>query len=343
MQLSNLQSNSEGLSVLELIRENFLLKVQGIRRIYAGLGSRNWAVDAPNGSYFVKEFLSYEDAQRGKVSIDVATHCRTRGIASPSVLVNNDNETVTVHEGGGIALFTFIHSNERIDKFSKNYMTLMGDNLAATHLALSSYPYPGKDKTSKWLGTEVVGIVAIVDELLGKIRQLKQRSEFDNISNKLLEDRKSQLQQYANLMEPIKTLSKGVIHGDYGQKNIIVDDAEQIWLIDFADAEVFFPAYELGRAAFPPENFEHPDWLERGLKMIESYASRNVLTRNDLIFCARSWLVQLLQSVYGVKQHYLNPHELQDDLDKFWLRRGKATAILFESLEKVERAIARIV
>ncbi|NCE90232.1 phosphotransferase enzyme family protein [Pseudomonas sp. L13] len=343
VQDSNPELIKEGQRVLGLIRQHYAIEALCIKRIYAGLGSRNWAIETAGESFFVKEFLSVEDTERGKISIEVTTHCIENGIISPAIKTNIDDEKVTELEEGGLAVFSFIRANEQVDKFSEDLMGAEGLNLADTHLALSSFPRPGEDETGEWLETSVAEIIETVEDLLGEIRQLEKRSEFDDISYDLLEDRKAQLQQYSVLIEPIKSLSKGVIHGDYGQKNIIVDEAGQLWVIDFGDAGVFFPSYELGRAAFPPENFDHDDWLARGLAMIKSYASRGFLQRNDLIFCARAWLVQLLQSVYGVKQHYLKPHELQHDLDLFWLRRGKATAALFKSLEEVEASIARIV
>lgn len=326
-------------SVKQLICEHYSLDVQRIRRIFAGLGSRNWVIDTPQACYFVKEFLSAEDALKGKRSIEVATHCIGCGIASPATLANRAGEHMTLLEDAGLALFMFIPSDGHIDTFSMELMAAAGLNLAEIHLALSRYPSPGDDETDEWLDTDVTEILETVDEILLEVDKLEQPEAFDETSRRLLQDRKIQLADYTTLVAPLRGLTRSAIHGDYGQKNLIVDCKKRLWVIDFGVADIFLPAYELGRAAFPPENFEHADWLERGLSMIESYASRGMLTKNDLIYSARAWLVQLLQSVYGVKQHYLKPHELQKDLDLFWLRRGKATAMLFDSLDSVERSI----
>lgn len=343
-QTNPLEQSPEALAdeVKQLICQHYSLDVKQIRRIFAGLGSRNWVIETAQASYFVKEFLSEEDALKGKRSIEVATHCIGRGIASPSTIANRVGETLTHLEDSGLALFTFVPGNERIDKFSVEMMTVAGLNLADTHLALSSYPTPGDDETDEWLDTDVTEITETVDEILAEIDKLERPGTFDTTSLHLLQDRKSQLASYGELIKPLRSLTRNVIHGDYGQKNLIVDHDKHLWVIDFGSADIFLPAYELGRAAFPPENFDHDDWLIRGLSLIKSYASREVLPRQDLIYSARAWLVQLLQSVYGVKQHYLKPHELQEDLDLFWLRRGKATATLFESLKHVEDSIERM-
>ena len=329
-------------AVRQFICQHYSLDIRQIRRIFAGLGSRNWIIETPQASYFVKEFLSDEDALKGKRSIEVAAHCIACGIASPATIANRAGEHLTHLEDSGLALFTYVSADERIDKFSVEMMAAAGLNLADTHLALSCYPTPGDDETDEWLNTDVTEIAETVDEILLEIYKLEQPGKFDKTSLRLLQDRKSQLASYATLIEPLRDLTRNVIHGDYGQKNLIVDHKKGLWVIDFGSANIFLPAYELGRAAFPPENFEHDDWLVCGLSMIKSYASRGVLTRQDLIYSARAWLVQLLQSVYGVKQHYLKPHELQEDLDLFWLRRGKATATLFESLEHVEASIEQM-
>ncbi|MFE9801569.1 hypothetical protein ACFYP6_22335 [Streptomyces goshikiensis] len=54
-------------------------------------------------------------------------------------------------------------------------------------------------------------------------------------------------------------------------------------------------------------------------------------------------LLQLMTSLYGVKQHYLKPGLLQEDLDQFWLLRHAASQRLPENLPNVESALAQAV
>ena len=343
MSASSEFENDAEKSLFETVRCNYLIEPVQITRIYAGHGSRNWVVRSQNKSFFVKEFMSPEDLEKGEISIKVAMHCIDRGILSPSIVSNLRGQNITRAGDCGLTIFDYIEGDLKQDKFSERLMSESGANLADTHRALSTYSTPGEDETSEWLATDPADICVNVEDLLSRISDLPRMNEFDDISFRLLNERKRQLERYSELKSPIGDLTRSIIHGDYGQKNLIIDNDSRMWVIDFGDASIFLPAYELGRAAFPPENFEHKDWLRRGLSMVKSYGQNGFLSRQDLIFCARAWLVQLLQSVYGVKQHYITPHELQEDLDLFWIRRGKATAALFENLALVEESIAKIV
>lgn len=51
-------------------------------------------------------------------------------------------------------------------------------------------------------------------------------------------------------------------------------------------------------------------------------------------------LLQLLTSLYGVKQHYLEPGLLRDDLDGFWHLRHRTARTLLARLDDVEDTLA---
>ncbi len=71
--------------------------------------------------------------------------------------------------------------------------------------------------------------------------------------------------------------------------------------------------------------------------MIAAYREANPAAPPDAIACsARVALIQLLTSLYGVKQHYLSPGLLQQDLDQFWLARHRAAKRLLEHLPDIE-------
>lgn len=56
--------------------------------------------------------------------------------------------------------------------------------------------------------------------------------------------------------------------------------------------------------------------------------------------CGRVALLQLLGSLYGVKQHYPEPGLLQDDLDAFWLLRHRAARALLDHLNETDSMLA---
>jgi len=103
----------------------------------------------------------------------------------------------------------------------------------------------------------------------------------------------------------------------------------------------FLVAYEIGRIAFPPEHFAQGDWLDRGVALIAAYLDENPGAADQIRFAPTAWLVQLIRSTYGLKQHYGTPVELQAHLDRFWLERARGAETLFNELPAVMRALPR--
>jgi hypothetical protein len=82
------------------------------------------------------------------------------------------------------------------------------------------------------------------------------------------------------------------------------------------------------------------DWLDAAARLISAYLDTNPLAvAEDVRACARVALLQLLTSLYGVKQHYLRPGLLQDDLDVFWHLRHRTARTLLTRLGEIEDAL----
>ena len=64
------------------------------------------------------------------------------------------------------------------------------------------------------------------------------------------------------------------------------------------------------------------------------------MSAQGVLVRGRVALVQLLGSLYGVKQHYLKPGLFQDDLDEFWMLRHRTVAVLFDHLAEVDQLLA---
>jgi len=130
-----------------------------------------------------------------------------------------------------------------------------------------------------------------------------------------------------------------VLHGDYSSANLLFNGDGLAAVVDFGPPEPFLLAYELGRTAFDP-------WavaLGRGLGRREhhSRSGRNpTVNADDVLACARVVLIQLLTSLYGVKEHYLSPGLLQEDLDQFWVLRFRASQRMLSHLSNVEAPLA---
>ncbi|MEJ8654784.1 hypothetical protein WKI65_43800 [Streptomyces sp. MS1.AVA.3] len=135
-----------------------------------------------------------------------------------------------------------------------------------------------------------------------------------------------------------------VLHGDYSAVNLLFDGDTLTAVLDFLPPAPFLVAYEVGRIAFDPRTVVlNNDWIAAGVNLVGAYLDTNPhLPAADVTACARVALLQLMTSLYGVKQHYLKPGLIQQDLDQFWLLRHAAASRLLGNLDDVENALAQV-
>ena len=138
------------------------------------------------------------------------------------------------------------------------------------------------------------------------------------------------------LLDGLPALTTQVLHGDYSPVNLLFDGDALTAVTDFRPPDPFLIAYDLGRMAFYPNTVtSSPDWPGAARTLIAAYLEASPpATADDIRCCARVALLQLLTSLYGVKQHYLKPGLLQDDLDHFWLLRHRAAGICSTTWQK---------
>jgi len=122
--------------------------------------------------------------------------------------------------------------------------------------------------------------------------------------------------------------------------NLLFRGDELAAVLDFRPPDPFLVAYEAGRIALYPQTVTgRDDWLEGACALLRAYQAEHPGVRpDDLVYSGRVWLLHLLQSLYGVKDHYLRPRLLQADLDEFWFARHGCAHTLLANLDRIETA-----
>jgi hypothetical protein len=80
-------------------------------------------------------------------------------------------------------------------------------------------------------------------------------------------------------------------------------------------------------------------WFERGLALLAAYRHESPDDASELRLAPIAWLVHLIRSIYGMRQHYDAPIEFQADLDRYWLERARGAEILFDHLHVIADAL----
>jgi Ser/Thr protein kinase RdoA (MazF antagonist) len=184
-----------------------------------------------------------------------------------------------------------------------------------------------------WLAFDPREMTATIDRLLA-----------DAQSERTLRERRDQIGRVPELLAGLPRLTAQVLHGDYSAVNLMFSDDQLAAVIDFRPPDPFLVAYELGRIAYDPRTVTlNPDWRKAARILIAAYLEHNPgAERRDIAFSARVALIQLLTSLYGVKNHYLKPGLLQADLDAFWLMRHSAATTLLADLPRVENDLGTL-
>ncbi len=198
---------------------------------------------------------------------------------------------------------------------------------AFAELPASKGPAP---QVREWRTVEVDELSATISRLLAVIAQRAASGEseaFDTEAARTLAERCGVIDRIPGLLAELPELTAQVLHGDYSPVNLLFNGERLSAVLDFRPPDPFLISYDLGRMAFYPNTVAgDPDWTSAARTLITAYQQANPGV------AAAVALLQLLGSLYGVKQHYLKPGLFQDDLDEFWLLRHRAAGILLSSL-----------
>ena len=235
-------------------------------------------------------------------------------------------------------LFEYVSGTTSHEMLSIDQMAEAGRVLGEIHRHFNRVKTERTPTTAKWLNFNEGEKTQEVDRYLKTIEHKEKRDNFDERTYGLLLKRKELLKEVPKILNRISNLTTQVIHNDYGGPNLLFKGAKLAAVIDFNPPTPFLISYEIGRVALPPENLTLSDWREKTVVLVEEYCKANEVDLKDIFFAPHMWLVQLIGSTYGVKQHYINPLELQSELDNFWFRRAHAAELILENIKNLEKS-----
>ncbi|WP_049579827.1 phosphotransferase enzyme family protein [Streptomyces sp. SBT349] len=307
-----------------------------------GQVSVNYRATADDGSTaFVKHYVDATDLAAAPHVIAQTRLAGEHGVPVASVVPSTSGEPITVHDGVALSVWEWMPGHTVETGLNPAQQAAAGAALGRIHAAFANHPARARRsaRAAKWLAPDLAARHATIDRLLAVIDDRPERDAFDERAAVTLTERRAQLDRLGDLGLP--ALHTQVLHGDYSVKNLHFDGDALTAVVDFGPPEPYLTAWELGRIAFDVRSVVHdPDWIASAATLISAYLEENPsLPAADITACARVALIQLLTSLYGVKEHYLAPGLHQDDLDLFWLQRHEAATRLLDSLDTAEAAL----
>ena len=217
-------------------------------------------------------------------------------------------------------------------------MAQAGATLGALHRLFRCSRAAYSPITNNWLSFNASAKTLEIDSLLTIIDAKPDPDEFDNLAREALRRKRELLVRLPTMIKPLRALTTQVIHNDYSSPNILFRGEELVAVVDFQPPEPFLLSYEVGRMALNVENLQSSGWLEKSLAFVDAYCKENPVGVDDIVNAPQVWLVQLIRSTYGIKHHYMSPHEFQEQLDQFSLHRANTCETILKNLSQLQSA-----
>jgi Ser/Thr protein kinase RdoA (MazF antagonist) len=330
-------------AVEQLLTARFGVTPVAVDRLPLGQGTVNYRAETDAGPLFVKAYPAGTNLDQEAAAIRLSALAAQAGIPVAHPLALADGTFIATHEGSAASVWQYVDGEIIETGYSRNQLHAIGHTLGLIHRAFavlpeSSGPAP---QVEPWLAFDAQEFTDTIDRLLGIIEAKDELDEFDHAARRTLRERRAQVQRIPGLIAELPPLTTQVLHGDYSAMNLMFNGERLAAVIDFRPPDSFFIAYELGRIAYDPRTVTRSaGWQADAAALIAAYRDANPAVASDgFAYSARVALIQLLTSLYGVKNHYLKPGLLQADLDAFWLLRHHAATTLLDHLPGLEKTV----
>jgi homoserine kinase type II len=327
-------------AVTALLETKFNLRVYALDRLPIGQGTVNYRAQTGAGVFFVKTYPAGTDLSAETAGIHLSALAANAGVPAARPLPTGPGEFIAKHVHCTASVWEYVDGQVIESSLGVAQLDAAGAALGTIHRTFASLPEscgPAPEVES-WLAFDPEKMTATIDRLLAVIEAKSDHDDFDAEAKRTMLERRAQIGCIPGLLAGLPHLTAQVLHGDYSAVNLMFRGDQLAAVIDFRPPDPFLVAYELGRIAYDPRTVVlNPDWRKAACVLIAAYLRENPRAdHRDICFSGRVALIQLLTSLYGVKNHYLKPGLLQADLDAFWLLRHQAATSLLADLAAVE-------
>lgn len=223
--------------------------VLGVRHLAEGLMNRNYCVDAVSGPLFLKQFL---DIDRKQIAFQhrVTAALAQAGLPVLAPIPLSDGRTLVTVGGQRFALYRWAAGRHRPgSELSLAECADLGRLLARLHAELARI-MPPVQQTLVVPTPEPQDSLAMIERLLGHLRQRRTRDAFDELAERRLSERGPLLDRFGDQRpSACDTPTVGYVHGDFHALNLLYEGADVVAILDWDRLSVRPYTLELVRAA----------------------------------------------------------------------------------------------
>lgn len=327
-----------------LLRRHYGIAAGASERVQAGSATVNYRVESDAGTLFVKRYAAGTDLAPHRSAIGLTRLAGRHRVPTARIRYGLQGQVLSEDPGGALAVWDWAGGTARMAGLDPARAAEAGATLGRIHRAFAPLPGHLPDRAQPWFQLDPATVARRVDDLLDTVRERRRSGStdpFDAVAERTLAERREQVRHLDRLWRGLPPLTRQVVHGDYALPNLLFDGDRLTAVVDFGPESTFLPAWELGRIAFDPRTVAGERWLESARALVAAYLEQDPdVEPGDVAGCARVALIQLLRSLFGINQHYLGTALLPDDLDRFWVARQRAAAILLDHLDEAEAMLA---
>lgn len=257
-------------------------------------------------SYALRAYR-YTPSERGRIEIEHAliAYVKARGLPALAPLPLPDGATILEQDGHFYALFPFAPGYQTL----RGHLTLseiqaMGSFLGKLHQALRDYPH--ERVSQRQFTLDLASTLATIESLEETIRSLPTRNAEDEETLVSLAERREWLKTASpvNFAEFL-ALEQQVIHGDYQETNLFLENDQVSAVIDWDQAYVAPRAWEVVRA------LHYACQLEKAAcrAFLDAYRRVFPLPTSDLEIAAAAYGWMRAHDTWQYKALYLNGNQ----------------------------------
>jgi Ser/Thr protein kinase RdoA (MazF antagonist) len=352
----NVAAPNEQDAIAAILADRYALPVHAVARQPIGQVTINYRVTLTNGrQVFVKRYPHGARLDDELGAIQLATAALRAGVPGAPVLPNRDGDVIDTSSPLAVSVWEWMPGHV-VHHLGPAQLTAAGHMLGRLHAAFAELTTDTtlviggrNDAADAWRRVDLPGLRTTIDHLQDLIDQRERDGHadpFDKHARRTLAERRAMLTRIPALLATLpEKLTSQLIHGDYSPVNLLWTGDTLTAVVDYAPPAPFLLAYDLGRMAFYPHTVtaDHA-WPTAAATFVSGYLTAHPdVPAADIRACGRVALLQLLTSLYGVKQHYLRPGIDQQALDGFWLLRHQAAAVLLDRLEETDALLADLI
>lgn len=313
--------------------------------VHGGQNTVNFHATAKGRKVFVKTYPTGIDLGIEGQAIALSERAGAHGVPVAPVIRNRNGQVIDDAGRASFSVWEWVDGHV-VTAPDMSRCAQAGAALGHIHTAFADLPATEDNRTaalSRWRITDVAGLTATIDHLLATIDTHHEQDWFDSVAAATLAERRIMLTHLPALTSQVsEELAVQVLHGDFSPVNLLYTPRGDLAaVLDFTPPRPDLVSYDLGRMAFYPHTVTGTDdWLNLARTFITAYLDTHPRIRAaDVRACGRIALIQLLRSLYGVKQHYLEPGLDQAALDDFWVLRHRTARTLLENLNDTDRML----